>query len=474
MNLKILPKKLCGVYMPPPSKSLTHRAIICASLSNGISVINNIDYSDDILYTINAMRVLGAKIDEFEDKLLIRGIELKSRKDDNEYFRKIDCGESGSTIRFLMPLATFFNGDTEFIAKGNLINRPMDVYFDIFDNEGIKYKKTDKSIIISSNSKLKLKKYSIRGDISSQFISGLLFCLPMLDFDTEIEVKGDLQSKSYIDLTIETMKKFGVNIDIFDYKIIKIKGKQRYKSCEFTVESDFSQAAFFIVANALGSNIEILGLDELGKKSIQGDRQIIEIINDFLKLNSKHNVDETFYLDGSQIPDIIPVLALLFSHYNIKTKITNLNRLKIKESDRLESTVEELKKLGADIESGYEFHNYFMEINHKNDCSDENINIISKDSCGDNNILINKHEFVNNKYKFVDGVNNNYKLGNNIVVSSHKDHRIAMMLAIAATICNVPIILNDAECVSKSYPSFWRDYKALGGEIYDCDLGKEI
>ncbi|SFE59555.1 3-phosphoshikimate 1-carboxyvinyltransferase [Peptostreptococcus sp. D1] len=453
MDIKINPKKLSGYYYPPSSKSIGHRAIICASLSDGVSEISNVDFSDDINATIDAMIEFGAKIERFKRKVVIEGIFSRKKSageidridaivdDMKEKIYSIFCGESGSTLRFLMPISLFFGKKTKFITHGNLINRPMDVYFNIFKDEGIDFKIDNNSIIIGENKGLKNRKFYIDGGVSSQFISGLLFYLPLLDFDTEIEVFGKLQSKAYVDLTIDILAKFGIDIENEGNKIFRITGNQKYKPSQLVIEPDFSQIAFFAVSNELGSHIEIDGID---MPSIQGDRAILRIIKDFQALDDSmffsDIIDNTFVLDGSQIPDIIPILALLFSSSNIRCRIEKLDRLKIKESDRLQSTAEELKKLGYDIEIGVFDGSFCMEINY--------VGFSRK---------------------------NNGKIDDNLIqVSSHNDHRIAMMLAIAATVHYCPVIIKNAQCVSKSYPYFWKDYKMLGGDISECDLGKKL
>lgn len=436
MNIEILPKILSGSIVPPPSKSIAHRAVICASFSDGISKISNIDFSDDIMATIGAMKVLGAKIDELDGELIVEGIYRKNNyriSNDNNKLninKVIDCNESGSTLRFIIPMLTLFDDKFEIKTAGNLINRPLDIYFEIFDKVGIEYTKLDKTIKIVGGKKINLDRISIRGDISSQFISGLLMYLPLLEIDTKIEIVGQLESKNYVDLTINVMKDFGVSVENIDYKTFKIKGNQKYISNDLEVESDYSQAAFFLVANEIGNTLDISGLS---KESKQGDKKVLEIVDYFKKKNNLNRENHQYCIDGRDIPDIVPILSLLFSMVDAKTIITNLDRLKIKESDRLENTRAELSKLGIDIE-------------------------IEK--------IYGKSALI------ISGIKDR-NLKGGVVVDSHKDHRIAMMLAIAGTICEEKIKILDADCVSKSYPKFWDEYIRLGGEINVCDLGKE-
>lgn len=433
LNIKIYPRKLKGKIVPPPSKSILHRCIICASLSKGISIIKNVSFSDDIVATIKAMETLGASIIRQKDQIIVKGIDIDNNNNNGDNI-VINCNESGSTIRFLLPIITLFKGNFEIKTEGNLINRPLNIYYEIFDREGINYVKDGKSIFIQSEKKISSGKYKIKGDISSQFITGLLFVLPLLDSDSEIEIYGELQSKSYVDLTINVMENFGVYVDNKDYKSFKIKGGQRYTPTEFKVETDYSQAAFFIVARALGNDLEV---QSLNRYTNQGDGKIVEIVdifekkmNDFRKNKSSR---EDIIIDGSQIPDIVPIISLMMSFYDGITIIKDVGRLMIKESNRLKAIVIELNSLGVDIKVEEENSKYNLKINGKNSILDGGLEL-----------------------------------------SSHLDHRIAMMLAISATMCKSPIIINNAECVSKSYPDFWKEYERLGGVIDVCNMGKKL
>jgi len=378
MNKKIIKaNKLVGEVSPPPSKSILHRYIIASSLAKGISKIENISYSDDIVATIEAMKKLGAKIEEKDNCLLIDG----TKTFDKEYLNKgseIDCNESGSTLRFLFPLS---------IVKENKV---------LF----------------------KGKEYEIDGNISSQFITGLLFSLPLLNENSKIIIKGKLESSSYIDITLDCLNKFGIKIINNSYQEFIIEGNQTYKSGNYEVEADYSQVAFFLVANSIGSNIKINGLNS---NSLQGDKKIIDFISEI----DNWNKNEKLILDGSETPDIIPILSLKACISKKEIEIVNIARLRIKESDRLKATVEELSKLGFDL-------------------------IEKEDS-----ILINSRKnFIYNNKEIVS-------------LSSHSDHRIAMTIAIASTCYEREIILDNLDCVKKSYPNFWEVFLLLGGKIYE-------
>ncbi|WP_329380220.1 3-phosphoshikimate 1-carboxyvinyltransferase [Anaerofustis butyriciformans] len=410
-NILIKPRKLSGEVVVPPSKSMAHRAIICAALSKGKSIIDNIDLSDDIIATINAARSMGAKIEIDNRKVAVEGI-LSSPN--NEDFI-VDCNESGSTLRFFVPITMLLNQKKTFIGKGNLGKRPLNVFYEIFDKQGIKYSYKKDILDLQVEGKLKPDTFYVRGDISSQFITGLLFALPLLGDDSKIVITSKLESKSYLDLTLSMLDKFGIEIENKDYKEFIIKGNQEYKAMDYTVEGDYSQAAFFLSANYIGNDIDIKGLDE---NSLQGDKEILKWL-EVLKN------DENKVIDATNCPDIIPILTVCAALTKGKTEIINAGRLRIKECDRLTAISTQLNKLGADI------------IEHE-----ESLTINGVDSL------------------------------NGGCVDSFKDHRISMSLAIASSRCKDDIIIKDYMCVKKSYPHFYEDFKKLGGEINECDIWK--
>ncbi len=418
-HLQLEPTKIAGTVTVPPSKSLAHRAVICAGLANGRSTVKNIQYSDDIKATVQGLREMGAGITEEENSLVIDGIGLnaKDKRHNNHSARTIDANESGSTLRFLVPVATLFEGKTRFIGRGKLGQRPLTPYEDLFNSQGLLFAATNtETLDLTVEGPLLPKTVELRGDISSQFITGLLMTMPFLDGDSEIKVTTPLESKGYIDLTLDVFNTFGLKIQVEEEgQLYKIPGNQSIKAADYTVEGDYSQAAFFLSANALGNAVDIKGLNE---ESLQGDKAILSII-DTLKQ------DTDCVIDGSQCPDIIPVAALVAALSEGQTRIKNLERLRIKESDRLEATQKELEAIGADI-----------KIEH-------------------NDLVIK-------------GV---ASLKGGTTVWSHKDHRMAMMLGIASTRCEQPIIIKDTDCVAKSYPDFWAVFKTLGGKINERHLG---
>lgn len=429
-DLKIYPTRLKGKVNIPPSKSMAHRAIICASLSDKLCRIDNIDYSDDIIATIDAMESLGAKITKYENYLDIIGIYNHIQNTENS--RVIDCNESGSTLRFLIPISLLFKGNSKFIGRGNLGKRPLTTYYNIFEKQDIRYSYDENNLNLEIEGKLKGGTFEVDGNVSSQFISGLLFALPLIEEDSKIVITTDLESKSYVDLTLQVMKDFGIEIINNNYKEFIIKGNQKYEGRNYSVEGDYSQGAFFLCANAIGNEISCKNLNI---NSIQGDKEVIDILKkmnvdivvtrDEIEVKKRKKLKAT-YVDGSQCPDIIPILTSVAALAKGITEIVNVGRLRLKECDRLSAIVCELNKLGANI-------------------TEKEDSII------------------------VDGVE---ELEGDTQVWSHKDHRIAMTLAIASSRCKKPIIIKDYNCVSKSYPKFFEDFENIGGISVEWNVGQ--
>ena len=429
-DLKIYPSELKGEVKIPPSKSMAHRAIICAALSEGLCIIENIDYSDDIIATIDAMNSLGAKIVKHKDYIEVIGAYGSDEK--AKETRVIDCNESGSTLRFLVPISLLFKGSSNFIGRGNLGKRPLTTYYNIFERQGIQYSYEEGNLNLVINGELKAGTFEVEGNVSSQFITGLLFTLPLLKEDSKIIITTEMESKGYIDLTLKAMSDFGVEIINNNYREFIIKGNQKYNVRNYRVEGDYSQAAFFLCADSLGNDVLCKDLD---LNSLQGDKEVIDILERMNVVFNTNNIGvkgitngelTSTVIDGSQCPDIIPVLTAVASLTNGTTEIINAGRLRIKECDRLSAVTSELNKLGAKI--------------------------------------IEKEDGL-----VITGVE---KLQGGVEVWSHKDHRIAMTLAIASTRCEEPIVIKDYECVAKSYPNFFEDFKALGGNIHEWNVGK--
>lgn len=423
--VKINPNKLEGEINIPPSKSLSHRAIICAALSEGESHIGNLIFSDDIDATCDAMKALGAKIEKTSaTSLKIKGnfpLEIKKEV--------LDCKESGSTLRFLIPISLLAEGKVEFQGKGKLISRPLGTYYNIFDQQGIAYKNNNGELPLHLKGSLKPGEFKVEGDISSQFISGLMFTLPLLDGDSKIVIRGELESKAYVDLTIDMLEKFGIKIINKDYKEFIIEGGQEYKARDYKVEGDFSQAAFWLVGGMLGEKIDCR---DLNLDSLQGDKAILDLILEMggsldMKESSvlaKKSHTRGIVIDASEWPDIVPILTVLAAFSQGQTKIVNAARLRIKESDRLRAISTELNKLGADVK----------EL--------------------EDGLVINGGKHL--------------KGG---TVYSWNDHRIAMSLAIASIKCDGEVTITNSDVVNKSYPHFWEDFKSVGGDIDEFNMG---
>ena len=420
MKVLIRPKKLSGKIDVVPSKSYSHRAIIAASLAEGRSVVKNVMFSNDILRTIDCCRAFGAQIECFDNHLIINGTSNIKRVSN-----VIDAGESGSTIRFMIPIMLVNESPMEFTGQNHLNMRPLDSYFEIFDKFGISFTHpVDSYMPLSTNGGLKAGVYEIRGDISSQFITGLLFALPLLNGESKIKITTSLESKSYIDLTLDILQKYNITVVNNNYEEFIIPGNQKYKACDYIVEGDFSQAAFFLVMGALGNDIS-LGCMNL--ESLQGDRKILEDIKSLGGLIiEKDDIIKAIpdklqgnVIDFSNSPDLGPVLSVLASVCEGETSFINAKRLRIKECDRITCVKEELLKLGAIVSEGSE-EMYFTGVE---------------------------------------------SLLGSLELDSHNDHRIAMALAVASTICKTPLLINGAESVKKSYPHFWSDFRKLGGDF---------
>jgi 3-phosphoshikimate 1-carboxyvinyltransferase len=425
-NVSINPSKLKGEVRIPASKSLCHRAVICAGLSVGESNVYNVTFSKDIEATCEAMKKISVNVENDFDSLKVIGNKYKVI-DENII---IDCNESGSTLRFMIPIVAALGIKTTFEGRGKLVERPMKTYYDIFDIQNIKYSNSNGNLPLSIEGNLNSGDFMVDGNISSQFISGLLFSLPLLHGTSRIILTSDLESKPYIDLTIDVLKKFGIVILNNDYREFIIEGEQKYRATNYTVEGDFSQGAFWLAAGVLGARVTCTNLKV---NSIQGDRAIIDIIK---KLGGRINCEDDKIwaasskttgeiLDVSDCPDLVPILTVIAALSEGTTQIVNAGRLRFKESDRLKAICRELNILGANIEE-----------------KDEGLVIIGKSQL---------------------------KGG---IVDSWNDHRIAMALAIASIKCSEPIIIKNSDCVKKSYPDFWKHFKELGGEVNEWSMGE--
>lgn len=416
MDLTVHPGQLHGNVAIPPSKSAAHRAIISAALAGGLSVISHVDLSSDIRATIGACRALGVDMHMDGDTLTVDGGQLQLTG------APIDCAESGSTLRFFIPVACTLPGEKVFTGHGRLPLRPVESYLHIFDIQGLGYTRPPGyNLPLTVSGALRSGEFRLDGRVSSQFVTGLLFALPLLDGDSHISVIGGFESRGYVDLTVGILRRFGIEITV-DGDTFGIRGGQLYMPQNIYVEGDYSQAAFFLVGGAISGGIRVDGLDA---HSLQPDRAIMDIMK---QMGADISAEEGALvsrpaklrgttIDVSQCPDLVPPLAIAAAYAEGVTHITGAARLRIKESDRLHALAQNLAALGIraeELPDGLVIHG-------------------GRPTGGE--------------------------------IDSFGDHRIAMAFSIAAAGASGPVTIRGAECTDKSYPKFYEDYKALGGDI---------
>lgn len=396
MNIKILPSVANGEINAPPSKSVAHRLLICAALSDGVSEISDLGFSDDITATIGCLKSFGASIEIINKKAIVKGVDFSVIHKKLE----LNCNESGSTLRFLIPLSTILSEKTFFYGSERLVSRPQSVYKELFEKQGLLLQKTSQRL--ETGGRLKSGVLEIAGDVSSQFLTGLLFALPLLNGDSEIILTTPLESAPYVDITIDVLSKFGVVIEKKSSSSFYIKGNQKYLPQNLSVEGDWSNGAFLDAFNLLDGNVKV---NNLNFKSFQGDK----IYKEFFKKLQNGSPE----LDISDCPDLGPILIASAVICN-GARLVGTKRLKIKESDRGEAMKQELKKFGVDV-------------------------------------IVNDNSIVIPKTKLLTPTEN---------LCCHNDHRIAMSLAVLCSV--VGGVLENAQCVNKSYPEFFDDIKTLG------------
>ena len=391
MDITIYPKKLNGTVTAIPSKSQAHRLLICAALADKPTKLICSATNQDIDATADCLRSLGANI-TYENGIF-SVIPIRTLPQNAQ----LDCGESGSTLRFLLPVAGALGVDTTFVLHGRLPQRPLSPLWEEMERMGCNLSRPTETTVRCTG-KLHGGDYKIAGNVSSQYITGLLLAMTQIPSPCSLIIEGKLESKPYVDMTLDAMKAFGVDISAF-----KTDGCSAFCSPEtMQVEGDWSNAAFFLAAQAMGSDLTVAGLNP---SSSQGDRACWDILP---------NLTNNPTIDASDIPDLVPILAVAAAASG-GAKFTNIGRLRLKESDRVASVCNMLKNIGIDA------------------ISDKNTMTVFPG-------------------QFHGGT-----------VDSVSDHRIAMAAAIAATVADGPVTILSAQCVAKSYPSFWEEYRALGG-----------
>lgn len=413
--MQINPSPLCGGIAAIPSKSDAHRAIICALLSRSVCKISPIINSDDIMATVSAAEALGAKCTVNGDVLTVDSTDIIKSGERT----RIDCHESGSTLRFMLATAAALGANADFDGSGRLPLRPITDFYELFPNHGAALSNDHLPTTLSGA--LACGEYKISGSVSSQFITGLLLALPILRGDSRITLTTALQSKPYVDLTLSVMRKFGVNA-FEDERGYVIPGGQQYKCESYTVEGDWSQAAFFLAAGAIGGDIRMSGLR---LDSVQGDKRIYDIIKQFGGniyedgefIISQKGALSGIEVDASQIPDLVPIIAVLAANAKGTTRIYGAERLRYKESDRIKTVLAALSAFGIDTKE-----------------RDDSMEITGKPLyCMDSD------------------------------VDCANDHRIAMAFAVMAAYSDIENLgkLKGHKCVSKSYPDFFDDFAKL-------------
>ncbi|MBQ7093386.1 MAG: 3-phosphoshikimate 1-carboxyvinyltransferase [Clostridia bacterium] len=416
MNVTIEKSSFGGKIKMASSKSHLHRALICASLGDKPCKLYYNGSSDDVVATINCLNALGAQIADKGEYFEI--LPIKQVKNGI-----LPCNESGSTLRFMLPIACALGAECTLTGTEKLISRPLEPLISQLEKHGAKIEKYRDKITVSG--RLTAGKYTVRGDISSQFITGLLLALPLLENSSELEITGNIQSRPYIDMTLSVLRDFGMETEIDKENHIKIPTLGRFKAPDaLNAEGDWSNAAFWLVLGALSEKgIEIDGLLD---NSTQGDKKMLQIIGHagahIVKKDNRYTVKKckikAFECDCADTPDLAPAISILASVCDGESRIHNVERLRLKESDRIETTMAMVRALGGEIR----YENGTLIINGK-----PNLNGGMVDSCN--------------------------------------DHRIAMAAAVASAVCEENVTILGANSVNKSYRSFWEVFEAIGGNV---------
>ena len=397
-----------GQVKAPGSKSYAHRALIALALSRGKGTIENVEISGDIMATLKCLEDLGVDFFIKGNQIRLDASGFGQRRD-----RVLKPEESGSTLRFFIPITLLFDEVYEFRGSTSLLKRPLTVYEELFqDLDIMMYRDSLESLVIKG--KLEPGSFTMRGDVSSQFVSGMLMVMPLLSGDSTLTVTGELESSAYVDMTIKVMRDFGISVTQKN-QTFYVEGNQSYTPRDYVVEGDFSQAAYFMAAGALAGDVTVTSLEP---SSMQGDMEILRILK---KMGAEVSYEDHGYrikkdrlvgmdIDISQIPDLAPILGVLLSLSEGGGKLLNGVRLRYKESNRIESTVDMINALGGEAKE-----------------------------VGDD-VVIQGMEFLKGGRVF-----------------PHHDHRMVMASSIASLRCKEPVHIEDFEAVAKSYPDFFKD-----------------
>lgn len=403
MKVRINKGAARGYVEAPPSKSMAHRLLICAGLSEGKCTVHGISESEDVMATLDCLNAIGARWERDGDSITVTGTDIKKISDG----KLLPCRESGSTLRFFIPICLVSGANAVLAGSERLMDRPLGIYETLCKEKGMIFSRDRTTLIVKGP--LKAGEFKLAGNVSSQFISGLLFALPLLTGDSTLTITPPIESRSYIDMTMSALATFGVETEWKDEKTIYIRGGQQYKAKEAYVEGDYSNAAFFEALNVLGGHVEI---GNLRQDSIQGDRVYKKM---FEQLQSG-----TPILNVSDCPDLGPVLFAVAAAGNGGV-FSGTSRLKIKESDRGDVMAEELKKFGVSA------------------------------TVYDDEIIIYPAKFEKPTEE----------------LKGHNDHRIVMSEAVLLTLTGG--VIDGAEAVTKSFPDFFTKLNSLGIEVEEIE-----
>ena len=421
MDMTFFSAPLMGTIAAPASKSEAHRRMICAGLTKGATTLTGFMDSDDMAATGRCLKALGAQVEQGEDRLAITGQAKKIAK-----LPVLDCGESGSTLRFFVPIALAMTKGGVFRMHGRLGQRPMDVYQDLFVPRGVRWRMgvgCDGAAELTVRGELEAGHYVLPGNVSSQFVSGLLFALPLLEEDSTLTVQPPVESAGYIRMTVEALQQSGVKLEELAPFSWRIAGNQNYQARDGHLSGDYSQAAVLLCAGALGHQVTV---SHLARETTQGDRAVLAHLA-ALGAQVTENADGITVraeklrgaeLDMSGCPDIAPILALVCQLAEGESRLTGCGRLRLKECDRLAATVESLNLLGGNARAE-----------------------------GDTIVI-----------QGVKALKGGVKLPN------YNDHRMVMLGMIAASVAQEPVEVNGVEALNKSWPEFVNVYQNLGGK----------